>query len=177
MRTPPLACLASGGRMPDREWVRSQRRAENAGIRKEEDELRLDSWIQIRSTGWDERKWSISVLLARKPPPFHWRTLRESGGRGGRKRRRTARSKGQRWEGRGERYRMGRWGIKSLKTRVGRECSISGRSDRLYSEGIRVRGVRGESHSVASGDTAAGGAPRVRAVKSSEFGEGKLWAP
>ena len=36
--------------MPDREWVRSERRAENPGIRKEEDELRLDSWIQIRST-------------------------------------------------------------------------------------------------------------------------------
>ena len=43
--------------MPDREWVRSEPRAENPGIRKEEDELGLDSWIQIRSTGWDERKW------------------------------------------------------------------------------------------------------------------------
>ena len=64
MTMPPLACVASGERMPDREWVRSERRAENPGIRKEEDELRLDSWIQIRSTGWDERKWSSSVLLA-----------------------------------------------------------------------------------------------------------------
>ena len=25
--------------------------------------------------------------------------------------------------GRGRRYKMGRWGIRSLKTRVGRECS------------------------------------------------------
>ena len=25
-------------------------------VQKEEDELRLDSWIQIRSTGWDKRK-------------------------------------------------------------------------------------------------------------------------
>ena len=56
MTTPQLACVASGERMPDREWVRSERRAENPGIRKEEDELRLDSWMQIRSTGWDERK-------------------------------------------------------------------------------------------------------------------------
>ena len=32
---------------------------------------------------------------------------------------------------------------------------------------------RGESHSVTSGDT-AGAAPRVRAVKRSELGEGKL---
>ena len=56
MMTPPLACVASGKRMPDREWVRSERRVENPGIRKEEDELRLDSLIQIRSTGWDERK-------------------------------------------------------------------------------------------------------------------------
>ena len=56
MMTTPLACVASGERMPDREWVRSERRAENPGIRKEEDELRLDTCIQIRSTGWDERK-------------------------------------------------------------------------------------------------------------------------
>ena len=48
MMTPPLACVASQERMPDREWVRSERRAENPGIQKEEDELRLDSWIQIR---------------------------------------------------------------------------------------------------------------------------------
>ena len=54
--TPPLACVVSEERMPDQEWVRSERRAENSGIRKEEDELRLDSWMQIRSTGWDERK-------------------------------------------------------------------------------------------------------------------------
>ena len=70
MMTPPLACVATGEKMPDREWVRSERKAENPGIRKEEDELRLDSWIQIRSTGWDERKCSSSVLLARSPA-FH----------------------------------------------------------------------------------------------------------
>ena len=28
MTAPPLACVASGERMPDREWVRSERRAE-----------------------------------------------------------------------------------------------------------------------------------------------------
>ena len=38
MMTPPLACVASGERMPDREWVRSESRVENQGIRKEEDE-------------------------------------------------------------------------------------------------------------------------------------------
>ena len=53
--------------MPDREWVGSERRAENPGIQKEEDELRLDSWIQIRSTGWDERKLSSLVLPAQRP--------------------------------------------------------------------------------------------------------------
>ena len=57
--------------MPDREWVQSEHRAENPGIRKEEEEVRLDSWMQIRSTGWDERKWSSSVLLAQGPPAFH----------------------------------------------------------------------------------------------------------
>ena len=56
MTTLPLAYVASGETMPDREWVRSERRAENPGILKEEEELRLDSWMQIRSTGWDERK-------------------------------------------------------------------------------------------------------------------------
>ena len=71
VRTSPLACVVSEERMPDRELVQSERRAENPGIRKEEDDLRLDSWMQIRSTGWDERKWSSSVLLARRPPAFH----------------------------------------------------------------------------------------------------------
>ena len=26
--------------------------------------------MQIRSTGWDKRKWSTSVLLAQRPPAF-----------------------------------------------------------------------------------------------------------
>ena len=52
MTTPPLACVVSEERMPDREWARSERRAENPEIRKEEEELRLDSLMQIR----DERK-------------------------------------------------------------------------------------------------------------------------
>ena len=42
MIAPPLAFVASRERMPDQEWVRSERRAKNPGIRKEEDELRLD---------------------------------------------------------------------------------------------------------------------------------------
>ena len=65
---------------------------------------------------------------------------------------------------------MGRWEIRGLETRVRRKCSISGGWARLYSGGIHVGGVRGGSHSV----TAGGAAPRVRASKSSEFGEGKL---
>ena len=43
MTMPSLACMASEERMPEWGWVRSERRAENPGIRKEEDELRLDS--------------------------------------------------------------------------------------------------------------------------------------
>ena len=35
--------------------MRSERRAENPGIRKEENELRFDSWIQIRSMGWAKK--------------------------------------------------------------------------------------------------------------------------
>ena len=46
---------------------------------------------------------------------------------------------------------MGRWGIRSLETRVGRECSISRGGARFHSGGIRV-GVRGGgSHSVTAG--------------------------
>ena len=69
---------------------------------------------------------------------------------------------------------MGRRRIRGLKTRTGRGCGISRRRARLYSGGIHVGGVRRGSHSVTSGNTAGGDAPRVRAVKSSEIGEGKL---
>ena len=47
---------------------------------------------------------------------------------------------------------MGRWGIRSLETRVRRECSISIGGARFHSGGIRVGGVRGGgSHSVTAG--------------------------
>ena len=61
---------------------------------------------------------------------------------------------------------MGRWGIRSLETRVGREGSVSRGEARLYSGGIHVGGVRRGSHI----DSAGGTAPRVRAAKSSELG-------
>ena len=76
--------------------------------------------------------------------------------------------------GQSEEILNGPTGDKSLKTRMGRECSISRQGARLYSGGIHVGGVRGGSHSVTRGDTAGGAALRVRAVKGSEFGEGKL---
>ena len=56
MTTPPLVCMVSEEKMPDREWVRSEHRAETPGIWKEEEELRLDSCMQIKLAGWDERK-------------------------------------------------------------------------------------------------------------------------
>ena len=60
---------------------------------------------------------------------------------------------------------MGRWRIGGLETWVTRECSISKGGARFYSGGIRVRGVRGGSHSVTAGEAAS----RVRAAKSSEI--------
>ena len=51
---------------------------------------------------------------------------------------------------------MGRRGIRGLKSRVGWECSISRQRARLYSGGICVEGVQGESHSVTSENTAGG---------------------
>ena len=61
---------------------------------------------------------------------------------------------------------MGRWGIRGLEMRVGRESSVSRGRDRLHSGGIHVGRVRRGSHS----DSAEGEAPRVRAAKSSELG-------
>ena len=69
MMTPPLAFVTSVEKIPDREWLQSDRRAENPGIRKEEEKLRLDSWIQIRSTGCDEIKKSSALGL--EIPTFH----------------------------------------------------------------------------------------------------------
>ena len=46
---------------------------------------------------------------------------------------------------------MGRWEIRSLETRVGRESSISRGRARLHSGGIHVGGVRGGNHSVTAG--------------------------
>ena len=51
---------------------------------------------------------------------------------------------------------MGRWGIISLETRVGRESSVSRGGARLHSGGIHVGGVRGGSHS----DSARGGSSK-----------------
>ena len=68
---------------------------------------------------------------------------------------------------------MGRCSIRGVKTRVGRECSISRGGDRLYSGGIHAGGVRGGSYSVSRRDTAGEAVPRMRPAKSSEFGEGE----
>ena len=46
---------------------------------------------------------------------------------------------------------MGRWGIRGLETRMGREISVSRGEARLYSGGIRAGGVRGGSHSDSAG--------------------------
>ena len=66
---------------------------------------------------------------------------------------------------------MGRWGIRGLKTRVGRECSISRGGPDCTVE-VYILGDSEEGVTVLR----QGSAPRVRASKSSEFGEGKLWA-
>ena len=46
---------------------------------------------------------------------------------------------------------MGRWEVRGLKAREGRECNISRGGARLYSGGIHVGGVRRGSHSVMAG--------------------------
>ena len=55
--------------MPDREWVQSDQRAENLGIRKEKDELRLDSWMKKGQQ--DETKQSVVVYCSWFGDPWH----------------------------------------------------------------------------------------------------------
>ena len=45
--------------------------------------------------------------------------------------------------GQRRRYIMSKWGIRSLETRVGQECSISRGGARFHSGDIRVGGARG----------------------------------
>ena len=64
---------------------------------------------------------------------------------------------------------MGRWGIISLQTRVERECCIS-RGGQIVQWGYTCRrSTRRESQCYGRGV-----APRMRAAKSSEFGQEKL---
>ena len=55
-------------------------------------------------------------------------------------------------KGQREKIKNGQMGIRDLKTRVGRECSISRVGARLYSGGIHVRRVQGESYNVTAGE-------------------------
>ena len=59
-------------------------------------------------------------------------------------------------KGKREKIQNGHPGIKSLKTRVGQECSICREGARLHSKSIQVRGVQGESHSITSRVVAGG---------------------
>ena len=71
--------------------------------------------------------------------------------------------------GRGRRYKMGKWWIRGLETRVGRECCISRGGPDCTIE-VYMSEESEESHSVMAG----GGSSKVRAAKSFEFGEEKL---
>ena len=51
MMTAPLASVTSVEKIPDREWVPSDRRAENPEIWKEEDKFELDSWDTNKGNG------------------------------------------------------------------------------------------------------------------------------
>ena len=48
---------------------------------------------------------------------------------------------------------MGRWEIRSMAMRVGRESSVSRGRARLHSRGIEVGEVRGGSHSGSAGSS------------------------
>ena len=75
--------------------------------------------------------------------------------------------------GQRENIQNGLMGDKRFEDESGRECSISRQRARLHSGDIHVGGVQGGSQCYEWGHS-RGAAPRVRAVKSSEFGQGKL---
>ena len=68
---------------------------------------------------------------------------------------------------------MGRWGTRSLETRVGRESSASRSRARLHSGGTHVGGAQRGSCS----DPAGGTASRARAAKSPKLGQEKCEHP
>ena len=67
------------------------------------------------------------------------------------------------------RYKMGRWGMRSLDARVGQGCSIS-RGGPDCTVDIHMS----EESEVGVTVLRQGEVSRVRAAKRSEFGEGKL---
>ena len=76
---------------------------------------------------------------------------------------------------------MGRWGIRSLETRVGRESSVSRGGARLPSGGTHVGGVRGGSHSDSAG---GGGSSKSESCQELRIGirkvvstlDGPIWS-
>ena len=95
------------------------------------------------------------MLLVRRPPAFHWRTLRESGGgREGIEGQPGARDGGGGAEGEDTKWAEE---DKRLKDEGGEGVQYKQRLEgRLYSGGIHVGEIRGGSHIVTSGDTAGG---------------------
>ena len=75
--------------------------------------------------------------------------------------------------GQREKRQNGQKGIRSLKTRMGREWSISREGPDCTVEVYRPEESK-EEVTVLQVGTQQGEAPGARAAKSSEFGEGKL---
>ena len=73
-------------------------------------------------------------------------------------------------KGREKRNKMVRREIRGLKTRFGRKCNISREGPDCMVEAY----MQEESEEGVTVLQQGGTAPRVRAAKSSEFGEGKL---
>ena len=74
---------------------------------------------------------------------------------------------------------MGRWRMRGLKTRVGRECSICRGGEVVQWRhtvvcSSTVEDLEKSEEGVTVLRQGGGAAPTVRAAKSSEFGEGKL---
>ena len=148
MSTPPLACVVSEEGMPNREWVRSERRAENPERGRG---VKIGFLDADKVDRMGRKKVELFSALDSKTSSIPLKNPERVRGWGGG--RRTARSKGLWWGGRGRRYIMGRWGIRGLDTRVGES---RGRA-RLHSGSIHVGGVRGGNHS----NSAWGAAPRA----------------
>ena len=107
MMTPPSVSVTCVEKISDREWVRSDRRAENPGIWKEEDKLSSSSGGTNKINGMKRKKVSKFSAPGSETPSIPWKNLEGMRGRGSRGCREIARGDGEGAEGKDAKWAEG----------------------------------------------------------------------